>query len=338
MKILIEMKHGLGDCVTMLPAIKAIRNTYPDAYIAMIVNGKANQDIFEHARIKIDKYYYISLKDRSKLHTVKMLIQLRKEYFTHGVMATMTPASKGKLLFKLLGIKHCYGEQYEGLSFLDLDNTVHFVNRNLNIIKNMPVTIVDKQPRLYVTEADSIEVKYLYKNCPVIAINIGGADKNYYKGNYVYTRAWKRESMHELTALLSNSQCEVLLLGGVLEESLLRNYKDILVKKNVHNFVNKTSIGQTMYLLSQADISIGVDTGMQHVADALGIRTLSIFGPTNPDTHGAFSNQASFIMGQCPYQFCFDTEIYYTFSNRICMNSITSKNVYDKVMEILYDE
>lgn len=36
-KFLVEMKHGLGDCVCMLPAVDALRIRYPDAYIAMIV-------------------------------------------------------------------------------------------------------------------------------------------------------------------------------------------------------------------------------------------------------------------------------------------------------------
>lgn len=46
LKILVEMKHGLGDCVCMLPAIRAVRYKFPDAYIALLVNGKPMKKSF----------------------------------------------------------------------------------------------------------------------------------------------------------------------------------------------------------------------------------------------------------------------------------------------------
>lgn len=49
-KFLIEMKHGLGDCVCMLPAVTAIRKQYPNAYIAMIVNGKTTKKFLDAAK------------------------------------------------------------------------------------------------------------------------------------------------------------------------------------------------------------------------------------------------------------------------------------------------
>lgn len=49
-KFLIEMKHGLGDCVCMIPVVTAIRQKYPDSYIAMIVNGDSNVEIFNRSR------------------------------------------------------------------------------------------------------------------------------------------------------------------------------------------------------------------------------------------------------------------------------------------------
>ena len=57
-KFLVEMKHGLGDCVCMLPAVDALRIRYPDAYIAMIVNGNSNVEIFDRSAAKIDRFYF----------------------------------------------------------------------------------------------------------------------------------------------------------------------------------------------------------------------------------------------------------------------------------------
>ena len=336
MKILVEMKHGLGDCVCMLPALKAIRQKNPEAYIALLVNGKANEEIFRHSNIKINKYYYFSLKNRSKVYTIKTLFQLLKERFNVGILATMTPKEKGKALFKLLGIKRTFGEQYLGLDFLTLESTKHFVDRNLDMISSFVGKTDDRQPHLYPSDEDSIRLKDRFSQLKgrKIAVNIGGADKNYYKGQYVYTRNWKKENMVDLVKKLSSlDNCSIFLLGGKLEEGLLSDYQDLLKKDNVYNFVNQTSIGETIYILSQCDCSVGVDTGMQHVADALGKKTISIFGPTNPKTHGAYSSKAVFVQAspRVSCQYCFGKDIYYECPDRKCLNQITSEHVFDVV-------
>lgn len=341
LKILVEMKYGLGDCVCMLPALAAIRENYPEAYIALMVNGKANQEIFEHSHIAIDDYFYFSLKNRSIAYTIKTIIKLMSKRFDIGVLATMTPKTKGMGLFKILGIKKCFGEQYDGFNFLDLDNSIHFVNRNLNVVSKFCPQIQDQQPRLYAKLEDGVKFQALKKSSNIkIAVSIGGADKNYYKGNYVFTRSWKKEYMHTLVDLLSsNPEYDILLLGGKLEESLIGEYADLLKRKNVFNFVNRTSIGESIYLLSICQLAVGVDTGMQHVADALNVPTISIFGPTNPKTHGAFSKKASFVLcnPKLKCQFCFDKDIYYTCPNRKCLNEISAQMVYNKVLKKLRD-
>ena len=92
------------------------------------------------------------------------------------------------------------------------------------------------------------------------------------------------------------------------------------------------------YFIADAVLSIGVDTGMQHIADAVGVRTLSIFGPTNPKTHGAYSEKAQFIecLEDTADKYCFETDAYYTIPVKECMRQITSDKVYDKVRNILH--
>lgn len=339
-KILIEMKHGLGDCICMLPAIRAVRDKFPDAYLALLINGKANEEIFRHSGIPIDKYYYFSLKKRSKFYTLKTIFTLMKERFNIGIMATMTPVTKGRYLFKLLRIPQCFGEQYRGFHFLDLDNKKHFVERNLDVISSLTGAVTDKQPHLYVgpEEERKIEKKIALADGKNIVVNIGGADKNYYKGNYVYTRNWNQKNMVKLVSMLAQLKgYNIILLGGKLEEGLLPNYKEILKANNVYNFVNRTSISESIYILNKCICSIGVDTGMQHVADALGKPTISIFGPTNPATHGAYSDKAVFVQCQSKMscQYCFDTAIYYECPDRKCLNSISAEQVFSKVRELI---
>lgn len=337
-KFLIEMKHGLGDCVCMLPAVDALRGKYPDAYIAMIVNGSSNTEIFNRSAAKIDHFYFLSLKDRPLLQTVKTVYMLRKEHFDYGILAVMTPKKKGQMLFRLIGIKHPLGEQYRGMEFLDLDDTVHFVDRNIDLIKNLVDGTVDKQPHIVSVSSntDLLNKKFNIHNKKII-VNIGGGDKNYYRGTYVYTRNWNPAYMIELVDLLSSLDYDICLLGGVLEKELLDAYSEVLKKRNVFNCIAKTSISESIDFIADAVLSIGVDTGMQHVADALGVPTVSIFGPTNPKTHGAYSNKAVFV--ECEEEtsdkHCFGTDIYYGSPIKQCMELVTPDRVFLAVKNIL---
>ena len=338
-KILIEIKHGLGDCVCMIPVVREIRKKYPNAYIAMIVNGSSNKEIFERSGTSIDRFFYLSLKGRPAWEIAKTIIQMMLKRFDIGVLATMTPKEKGIKLFKLLGIKETYGEQYQDLNWLDLDNKVHFVDRNLNMIKELIGEVKDRQPYL-LSKPD--ETERLNKNFHIqnkkIIVNIGGGDKNYHNGRYVFTRCWVPEYMVELVNRLSDLPYDICLLGGSLENALLPLYGEVLKRSNVHNCVSKTNISESIDFIADAVLSIGVDTGMQHIADAVGVRTLSIFGPTNPKTHGAYSEKAQFIecLEDTADKYCFGTDAYYTIPVKECMRQITSDKVYDKVRNILH--
>ena len=102
-KFLIEMKHGLGDCVCMLPALKALRSKFPDAYIALIVSGKPSEDVVNRSCIKINKFYYLSLKNRSKVSTLSTLWKLRKEKFDYRAYSHTKPECTGSLWRVLSG-------------------------------------------------------------------------------------------------------------------------------------------------------------------------------------------------------------------------------------------
>lgn len=335
-KFLIEMKHGLGDCVCMLPALKALRSKFPDAYIALIVSGKPSEDVVNRSCIKINKFYYLSLKNRSKVSTLSTLWKLRKEKFDYGILSIMTPKQKGKMLFKLIGVKKCLGEQYLGLNGLDLDNKKHFVERNLDILKPICGIVEITRPQLFIDSCEKENMRKQFSNAkPLIVVNIGGAEKNYYKGHYYYTRNWNFDYMKKLVLLLSKYGFEICLLGGKLEEHLLDKYTGILNQEGIHNYVNKLPISDSMTLISICNLSIGVDTGTQHIADALGIPTLSIFGPTNPHTHGAYSPRAVFLEGKTTCQYCFGTDLYYFCTDRKCINQITPSQVVERAMKIL---
>ena len=338
LKVLVEMKHGLGDCVCTLPLVRSVRAALPDAYIALIVNGPANQAIFEHSGISIDRYYYLSLKGRKRRETLKTLWQLRREHFDYGLLAVMTPARKGRMLFRMLGVRRAIGEQYLGRAFNEDGGQEHCARRELGLLAAWPLPQGDPVPHLFVSDEECQAVcSYLSNEGKWnIVVNIGGGGTFPFEGKSLIVKSWPRMAAF-VHALAEQEGVHVILLGAGLERPLLRDYEDLLEKdsEGVISAVGETSIAESLALLAESDLSIGVDTGMQHIAAALGTPTISIFGPSDPHVYAPLAENARVVKVNVPCQYCFPHEQVFRCERQRCLSDICVNDVLAVVQEVL---
>lgn len=336
MKILIDSKHGLGDCVQIIPMLQIIKQNYPDCYLAVIVSGKVSEELLNMAPVKIDKFYYLSMQGMTIKNFLKLILQIRKEYFDYFILSPITTKWKAKIFALLIGAKNKIGEQYQKIDTYTRDKSIHMVERNIALIKGF-CKIPDKKicPTL-ITPDLNIEIKK-DKNEKVVGVCIGGGTASEFNGKKVYPRAWSTEKIKKVIEYLLSKNFKVVLFGGKDEEKDLKLMKEILNDKNVYNYVNKTTITESAFLAKQCDLVIGIDTGMQHIADAVGTKTLSIFGPTKPKTHGAYSENAEFIEVDCECKYCYGTDKYLSCNDRKCLKSISDHDVISKIKIILKD-
>ena len=344
MKILVEMLHGLGDTVCALPMLKAVRNNYSEAEIVVITKGKANIDIINASHIKIDKVIDWNIYGDSIIKTIKNIIYLRKQNFDIGINSANTPVKKARIFMKVMNCKRKIGLQHEfGKYIEDYDDNLHFVDANLLAIKNIcDIEGMDKQPHLYPDKAtlEFIERRFrTFDDKPIVGVCIGNADyslrNRLLRTGKVFTRGWGIENMQQLLKKLLIQNYNIILIGGKLEKRLIQQLDNAILKnKNIINFVNKTNIIQSIALVSKCDVVVGVDTGMQHIADAVGAKTISIFGPTNPKTHGAYSYKAVFVEAKekCKYQYCYGSRLYVECNERKCLKNISVDEVMDKII------
>ncbi|MHC4062254.1 MAG: glycosyltransferase family 9 protein [Planctomycetota bacterium] len=111
------------------------------------------------------------------------------------------------------------------------------------------------------------------KKVVVIQPGSGGPDKCWHLDNFLaVARELCREGM------------EVMFLLGPAE---LERFSDVAIKsiKDAGKCLMDLSLTQVMGLLSCADVLVGNDSGITHLAAVLGIRTLAVFGPTDPEVY-----------------------------------------------------
>ncbi len=188
-------------------------------------------------------------------------------------------------------------------------------------------------------------INYRFAPCKrkyIIGVLIGRADA--FQGNRnpherIYMKSWGNFDQHiahfeALIKLILARNMLVILIGGKQELDIHNALSPEVLSKCV-DYVGKTSVAESIALASLCDVVVGIDTGMQHVSDAIGIKTVSIFGPTSPKQCGAYSDKAVFAQIDEPCRPCFATETGFSCKHRKCMNRITPEYVFELIIRQL---
>jgi ADP-heptose:LPS heptosyltransferase len=95
------------------------------------------------------------------------------------------------------------------------------------------------------------------------------------------SKCWHLENFLAVAGELASKGIEVIFLLGPAE---LDRFNAATIQKisSVARCLTDLSLAQVLGLLSCADAFTGNDSGITHLAAALGIKTLVVFGPTNP--------------------------------------------------------
>lgn len=336
--ILVEVMHGLGDTVCSLALLKGVRYLFPNAKLTVLCKMNAGRDIIESSHILVDEIIVIDIY-KSIINTLKTIDYLRKQKFDLGISAAITPVKKSQLFMKLCGVKQHIGFQASGTNKFDYD--IHFVEAN---IRTLGLEVSDElRPQLYVdTDSDKSICHYfdsLDQSRPIIGLCIGNADPSltnrWLRTGRVFPRAWGITRMHNLLELLVKDGNQIVLIGGPQEIPLLEELTEFLKLPQVINLVGKCNIKQSIAAIKRCTCSIGIDTGMQHIAGALSVPTISIFGPTNPENHGAFSTCSYFVEHDMDCKYCYGTDNYIHCKHRRCLTEITPQQVMDTVYQVL---
>jgi ADP-heptose:LPS heptosyltransferase len=289
-KILIIELAGIGDLLLSIPALKAIRNSFPQAKICMLaaekVRGLAADLPF------IDNVYYFKmqygggLSKASILRHLAVLLKLRAEKFDIAVnMRTLVSdqsAKKMKFLLDLIKPQKTAGRNTEQRgSFFDISIPESQIGEkyeseyDLDTARAIGAEIVDKKIDFVVPENDIafIERRFMSggisKNEKIIGIHPGGMP----------SRCWPIQRFKTLIENISSKlNCCFVITGGRSELMLADELRKVIHAKAV-SFVGQLTIKQTAALISKCDLFISNDTGPMHIAAVLKTPLIALFGP-----------------------------------------------------------
>ena len=337
-KIALAINGGIGDYITAINYAVYLYNflnkhTQIDIFVKNpknmknLFNRSVNFDFFERDAVHEQKEYPLKLN----LNRFPEILYYNEKAL-HEMMPDVIP-----LLDAWKKIKE------EASFYFEVDPradalTVHYAQIN-GAKKRIQQPDIDgilgiKQEyliKLYPEKTTEILEKFGLKDCAFITMNRGTDAGN--KDNEV-TRMWPLENYSKLVKLIKSKypRYKIVQLGYSPEWCKLIDGIDIDLR-------GKTSLVDLKSLLFESTLHIDYEGGMVHLRKALGAgKSIVLFGPTNPEWLGYDTN-----INVCTEKCCFCENITPNWQKycsnhkfpHICMDSITSEMVFDKVCEAL---
>jgi lipopolysaccharide heptosyltransferase II len=282
-KILIFRPDRIGDLILATPVFKALRENLPGSYIAVLVDEK-NKDLIVNNPY-INEIFTIRHKGVSGIFKNKGLIaKLQNKAFDLAVI--LYPALWCGLLAVCCKIPRRLGYNFHGNSFLftlippeKYERLYkHEVWVNLDLLKFIGVEASDVE--LHVSILQHAEKKvdsFLSENglsCDdrIVVVHPGAYEE--------YIR-WTKEGFARVAdCLINDFNAKVVILGGQNEEALVKEVIALMHQRPVAAL--GLGISEAVSLIKRARLFIGNSTGPMHIAAALRVPIVAIFGNIHP--------------------------------------------------------
>ena len=142
------------------------------------------------------------------------------------------------------------------------------------------------------------------------------------------SKNWFAAQMARCVEILNHDhRLDVVLLGGKEDQALaLEAVANTRVV--VTNLVGGTSLREAIGIIDKAQLAVGPDTGLMHIAAAVRTPVISLWGATNPQRTGPYGFGDLAIQGQAP---CVPCNRRRCSIGRVCMKSISADQIADKI-------
>lgn len=332
MKVLIRATNWVGDAIMALPAIRAVREKFPEASISILARPYV-LDIYRDQKIADELLQY----DWTGAHKgfrgrAKLVQELGKKQF--DVALLLQNAFDAAWLAWRARIPKRIGYARDGRSWLLTEavpvpktgeipahEKFYYLEllRRAGWIEAVPevewISLVVAQQRRDRAE-DLLVVAGAQAGGTRIAVGAGAS--------YGSAKCWPPERFAEaLNQLTSERNCDVVLFGTTGEAAVSNAIVAGLKKKPI-DLTGKTAIADLPALLSRCSLFIGNDSGAMHVAGAVGLPVVAIFGPTDP--HGTVPvTPRCTVVQQKPY--CSPCFLRRCPTDHRCMKAVTPQMV-----------
>jgi len=146
---------------------------------------------------------------------------------------------------------------------------------------------------------------------------------------YGPAKQWPLASYVLLAHRLGDLGVDVLILGSAKEAPLGREIETAAGSRHVRSLCGETTLVEAVDLLAAARVAVSNDSGLMHIAAAVGTHTVAIYGSSTPDFTPPLTANADVHYRRLSCSPCFAREC--PLGHLDCLNGITVDAVFDSV-------
>ncbi len=319
-KVLIIKTGALGDIILSSLSFKTIKKFFPESTIYLLTKGDF-KSVVKNCPI-FEKIFYLPA-GRNFFKFLEFIWKLRKERF--DIIFDLQGNLKTNFYSFLIGAKERIGlyRKKAGKIFLpkavkkrdDLNPVEHqryfFKKIGIETEENLELWIEEKE------EYRNFLKKYKLE-----------------KGNYILihpvaspeweTKRWLPERFAEFADILIEKGEKVVFIGKGREE-----IEEIIkkMKNKPLNLSDETNISQLIFIIKNSKVVITTDSAPLHIGAASRVKTIGIFGPTDPKRH--CPPEVIYIYKKVECSPCYKKKC----DKMICMKEIKVKDILEKIYE-----
>lgn len=349
-KILIINPFGIGDVLFTTAVIRALKQNYPSCTVSYWCNERV-KDIFEN-NPDIQKVFALSRGDLKRIYQASkwkgiwrffnLLHRIKKEKFE--IVFDFSLDHRYGLIAKLLGIKKRIGFNYKKrgrflTDKIDIDgySNRHVVEYYLDLLKFINIKPASYNLEIFVSQDTKKRARGILNRAGVndtdVLVGLAcGAGASW--GKDATLKHWPALKFAQLAdRVIERLGAKVLILGDGLE----RYIADIVVaamKNKPIDLVGKTSLKELIGITGCLKVLVTNDGGPLHIAVALGIKTVSIFGPVDETVYGPYpsSPQHLVIKKEMDCRPCYHNfKLQVCEKDRECIKSISAEEVFEAI-------
>ena len=336
-RLLIRSTNWIGDAVMTTPAVRAIRKNFPDARISILTKPWVAPVFSDSPYVDNLLIYDEAGKHKGMVGKMRLAKELKQYSFDAAIL--LQNAFEAALITFFAGIPCRIGYNTDVRGFL-LTHSVsctprikkmHQTGYYLGILQGIGLETDGLGLDLVVNKkyekraAEILEEHGISRTNGLVGINPSatfGPAKQWFPERY----AGLSDKIHEVFG------ARILLFGGPEDRELGVRIAQIMQHPPV-DLCGKTDLGEAIALINMCNLFITNDSGLMHVAAALDIPLIAIFGSTNPLTTGPRSKRSKIVRVPIKCSPCLKPKC--PEGHLRCMDQIDVGMVFEAVKEIL---
>ncbi len=331
-RILVIKLRYVGDVLLATPVLSRLREGFPGAHIAMLVNPGTDGVVWGHPAV--DDVLVVERGNPARQW--RFMRELRARRYDHVV--DLTDSDRSAVLARLSGapVRIGYNSENRWRGYLytrivEADRFgMHQVRYHLKVTEALGLTGPPPPPVLVVSPEARSTAERLLKEAgcessrPLVCLHPGAR---------WWFKSWPAERFAALAdRVQADTSAQALFLGGGQEQDAAARIAGAM-KTPFRSLVGRTGLQELGAVLARAALHVGNDNGPMHMAAALRVPVIGLFGPSDPAVWGPWGDGHRTFYKGLDCRACFHPDCFRGEQN--CMRLITLEEVWEAVRKML---